>query len=810
MTRHDAFEASLFAVFDDDAQAPIPAGQLDRLNAAIASRQPRPARLAGLGGRWIADPASGTSPLGALRVTVPVLRLSAAVLLLLLALALIGAAALIGGRLLEPQPELERLLYGLDGDIYLADANGAHPIRVAEGADLFEESPWAPDGRHFLAFDSTRLTADIREPDGRVVASLANLPGFNGFPVWSPDSTRLQAWTQSYRQIDIYGIDGALQAELPLPEGYTRFRENLGVWAPDGRSVWVLIAGDNGNGEREAWALPIDGSAPQRVADRLAFITFPPDFTRDGTRMAFSGEEDRLFVANADGSDPRSVGWGFLPIWSPSGEQLAYLVWLPGDENRIDLKVVDVATGAARTLVADWQYAAWPPHSWSPDGDRILFSKQGGPQAQDGLVTGSLWTVGVEGGEPTLLVQGATHGAWQPAPATATPTPTPAPAPTDALTTTRAPDALAPGPTITPTPAPPLQVPPSEACALIVKWIHDPNDMGWNSVETVLDQPPLGGPYQVSMDQLIAGRPLAQVVANGERWGSEVRASTTAPDGTQESYGLVTPGGGWHGGLYENGTHVIELSSAQNECSATLVFEVLPGQTPTPASHMIATLDELQRVLDASEDVSPYLGREVAWVGDRVPAGWKDDPAIAAYVDALHDLARVSPTTPAWDEAWASYFATRPALAALVSGLIPMPTPTAATRLQVPPSDACALTVRWIHQSEDIGQAEVATVLDPPPLGRPYLLSMDQDQGETPVAEVSARGERWGPGFDVYQTAPDGTARNDTVFPYADRGFRTGFGQVGTHVVKLWSTGSECTATLVFEVMPGPIPTPAP
>ena len=101
MTRHDAFEADLFSVFDDDAQAPIPAGGLERLEAAIANRQPRPARLAGLGGRWIGDPSAGHRTAWRAAGRVPVLRLSGAVLLLLLTLALIGTAALIGGRLLD-------------------------------------------------------------------------------------------------------------------------------------------------------------------------------------------------------------------------------------------------------------------------------------------------------------------------------------------------------------------------------------------------------------------------------------------------------------------------------------------------------------------------------------------------------------------------------------------------------------------------------------------------------------------------------------------------------------------------------------
>lgn len=672
MTRHDSFEADLFSVFDADAQVPIPDGGLERLHAAIADRRPRPARLAGLGGRWVADPSAASSPLRALRATVPVLRLSAAVLLLLLALALIGTAALLGGRLMQTQPELERLLYGLDGDIYLADPAGADPTRVAEGAALFEGSPWAPDGRHFLSFDSTRLAADIREPDGQVVASFANLPGFSGFPAWSPDSTRLQAWTQSYRQINIYGIDGGLQAELPLPEGYTRFRDNLGVWAPDGRSVWVLIAGSNGNGEREAWALPIDGSAPQRVAEGSPFITFPPNFTRDGTRMAFwggNGYQPKLFVSNADGTDLRPLGEGVLPIWSPNGEQLAYFV-AGGDENTIDLKVVDITTGTDRTLVAGWQYSAWPPYSWSPAGDRILFSKQSGLQTQEGPATGSLWTVGAEGGEPTLLVEGATQGEWQPTPSTSAATPSAAPTPTAAQTSTPRPKA----------------------------------------------------DYAVTM---------------------------------------------------------------------------------------VAALDELQRARDGNEDITYLLDHEVAWLSDRLPATWKDDPAIAAYIDAVYVLARVSPTTPAWDRAWAAYFATRPALAALAPGLTPTPTPGASPPLQVPPSEACALTVKWIHVYDDMGSNSVETVLDPPPLRAPYRVSMDQEILGRPAAQVIVDGDRWPSIVSAVMTAPDGTQDSYGLDTPAG-GWHKVFYEVGTYVVELSSTQNECKATLVFEVLPGPIPTPAP
>ena len=323
-----------------------------------------------------------------------------------------------------------RLVYVRDGDIYLADADGANPVRVAPGATddgargpdygLAPESIWARDGRHYMYLEGgAQSRVHISDAEGRDVACFANSPGFSGYPVWSPDSTRLQAWTDlqatsDFRQISIYGIDGALQTVLPLPDGYRRFRENLGVWAPDGHSVWVLI---EGGGDREVWELPVDGSAPRRVANGAEFITFDLSFTRDGGRVAFSansgGSEGSLInVANADGTGIRPALWsggsGVVPVWSPDGVLIAYFDWVPGDQGHIDLKVMDVVTGTEKTLAADFPYAAWPPHSWSPDGDRILFSRGADPESA------GLWTVDADGGTPTLLVEGATVGEWQP------------------------------------------------------------------------------------------------------------------------------------------------------------------------------------------------------------------------------------------------------------------------------------------------------------------------------------------------------------------------------------------------------------
>jgi Tol biopolymer transport system component len=185
----------------------------------------------------------------------------------------------------------------------------------------------------------------------------------------------------------------------------------------------------------EAWALPIDGSPPHRVAEDLQLVLLDPSFSLDGARMAFSGLGSSLldpslndwsvYVADADGTDRASIirvdqdsnaGKGFHPIWSPRGDRIAYL-WSLGTDGpwdyvyrprAVDLRVVDLATGVTRSL-AELDRSS-QVFGWSPAGDALLFRRLD----DNGGV--SLWRVAITGGPPTVLVEGASAGAWQPTP----------------------------------------------------------------------------------------------------------------------------------------------------------------------------------------------------------------------------------------------------------------------------------------------------------------------------------------------------------------------------------------------------------
>ena len=176
---------------------------------------------------------------------------------------------------------LGRLAYGIDGDIYVADADGRNPVRVADGAPSEEgfcggfwgEGPiWSPDGRYLAyrgdggeAIPSTcDRTVNISDSAGRRVASF---PGEGWTIAWSPDSTRVAVWVDFYRRrtLAVYGLDGVRQALLAMPPGWSAPGDVDPVWSPDGASLLVPGAAevpvdcDSVPGGAE---VPVDGSTP--------------------------------------------------------------------------------------------------------------------------------------------------------------------------------------------------------------------------------------------------------------------------------------------------------------------------------------------------------------------------------------------------------------------------------------------------------------------------------------------------------------------------------------------------------------------
>jgi Tol biopolymer transport system component len=307
------------------------------------------------------------------------------------------------------------LAYVLDGDVYVADPDGSNAVKIADGRGddkcdggngesySAEGSMWSPDGR-YLAYRSTDCSdptswggAVISDAEGNV---LATFPREGWQIAWSPDSTRVAVWDVTFETIGVYGLDGARQAQLTMPPTWSYSGDHDPEWMPDGASVWV----DN-------VVLPLDGSTPRFVSHGGdPYATYSPD----GSLVAYS--RGVLMVARSDGSEPRKVfdqgvladDWGYA--WSATGDQIAFATGIRGSAAFMEVGVVDVATGSVTLLAEGERGAGLRAIGFSPTGDRILFSSRLGNASR--TFESSLWSVGVDGSDARLVVDGTIDGEW--------------------------------------------------------------------------------------------------------------------------------------------------------------------------------------------------------------------------------------------------------------------------------------------------------------------------------------------------------------------------------------------------------------
>jgi Tol biopolymer transport system component len=165
--------------------------------------------------------------------------------------------------------------------------------------------------------------------------------------------------------------------------------------APSGQGLCLVRADGT-----DAHAIPADLTEAKK-----------PDWSRDGQHLVFTAVDaqgaQRIWTSGADGSDAAPIETDLTcdveeayPAWSPDGTQVAFMC-LHGPGETADLAVVDLATGATRTVVAaTGETNAWAPR-WSPDGKALAMNLE---HVTDGQFSGSqVAVVPADGGEPTVI-----------------------------------------------------------------------------------------------------------------------------------------------------------------------------------------------------------------------------------------------------------------------------------------------------------------------------------------------------------------------------------------------------------------------
>jgi len=228
-------------------------------------------------------------------------------------------------------------------------------------------------------------------------------------PAWSPDGTLLAVEVVHTAFVlpggedgidytsDLYVLRAAAPADAPWRALTANGRSRSPNWSPDGARIAYVGPSMLANGNH-IYVVDAGGGEPVRLTRTEGFYN-RPRWSPDGTRLAFSAFSDgppvgneEVFIVNADGSGltnvTRSSAFDADPSWSPDGARLAFVSDRdnPDGKYRRAVFVVDVDGSNLRRLTnnlpGEWSWSSGPV--WSPDGQRIIFSR-GAPDNQSGI-----------------------------------------------------------------------------------------------------------------------------------------------------------------------------------------------------------------------------------------------------------------------------------------------------------------------------------------------------------------------------------------------------------------------------------------
>ena len=231
----------------------------------------------------------------------------------------------------------------------------------------------SPDGKS-IVFASTqhRLTADlyVKPVGGHAVTQLTNDPAHDLMPSVSPDGRRVAFSSNRNGSWDVFvvGVDGGQPVQLTSESSH----ELHPTWSPDGA--------------------------------RLAFCRLSPT----------SGRWELWEVELTNTAVSRFLGYGLLPEWNPKQDKIAFQRSRERGDRLYSVWTIDYVNGEPRnpTEIASSREWAYINPSWSPDGERMVFSAVRNPAADISGGVGptphaaDLWMVNADGSNRIRLTGG--------------------------------------------------------------------------------------------------------------------------------------------------------------------------------------------------------------------------------------------------------------------------------------------------------------------------------------------------------------------------------------------------------------------
>jgi Tol biopolymer transport system component len=282
-------------------------------------------------------------------------------LLVVTALAGLGAPAVVSGSSPSVQPDITRFVYAapdrtLATQIRLVGSDGSdsRPLLTTDPGGKTHHPFWSPDGTRiafdvYLPGDPSAIEIWVADADGSDAARLAacELPCLQlAYPTWSPDGTQLALmrydltpegeWGPSVLEVlDL--ADGSRRVVAETVDGLSAYYEP--TWSPDGVSIAVAVETYTDISQvaltgRAVAVVDAAGGSP-RIVTSPDVAAWQPDWG-PSERIAFVVQDSldapptaaRVMTMAPDGSDLRDASapglpFAFDPVWMPDGVTLS-------------------------------------------------------------------------------------------------------------------------------------------------------------------------------------------------------------------------------------------------------------------------------------------------------------------------------------------------------------------------------------------------------------------------------------------------------------------------------------------------------
>ena len=278
-----------------------------------------------------------------------------------------------------------------DANLWAIDLAGdgrvSAPARLTDEAVRSGRPDYSRDGRiAFLQFGAgLPLSLWAMDEDGsHRMPLLPEVPA--GDPSWSGDGKRVLVLRQCEETgTGVWWVDPASRRATPTAVSGSDIRSPRA--SPDSQSI--AFHAIDASGAMNVWTQRLDGGPRRRVTDDREAISYPV-WSPDGQWLALEvkrGERTQIGVVSSAGGAiellTADTGQNWPHSWSPDGERIVYAAERDAVWNIWEVSRRTRATRQLTHFTSSSGYVRYP--AWSPSGSRIVFERE--------TYTATIWTV---------------------------------------------------------------------------------------------------------------------------------------------------------------------------------------------------------------------------------------------------------------------------------------------------------------------------------------------------------------------------------------------------------------------------------